>query len=337
MRQVSPRAWDTQPNLAAYAGKPFVTEYVHDEVNQITRVDLPASADELSAGTRQYVHNAYDKNGRLEWTSQPVTARAAVDVADAQKTKMTFFDPGWVRTTQEGTNAKVHFEYSPEGWQTARTPEKDGAQDAERRLTWTHTATGQIKEATDQKGQKATYEYDLHDKLKKARHGQGLTDPNLKAMEVEVTYTALDQLKKARQKKEDAATWTATKFAYDLGGNVTERTDDVSENADLAPFHSSAVQVLRRGVASAAPCSFLLLGAALAHDERRVRPVLQLHGEQAEAGEPPQQFHHACVLALRQPLPRRSSAWSHGRSVPATSRLSTVGPSRMNGSLWSRR
>ena len=46
---------------------------------------------------------------------------------------MTYFDPGWIRTSDDPANPKVHFDYTAQGWQASRTPEQVGAPAARRR------------------------------------------------------------------------------------------------------------------------------------------------------------------------------------------------------------
>jgi len=44
-------------------------------------------------------------------------------VTASQKTSVTYFDTGWIQTSKDPANPRVHFDYAPQGWQISRVPE----------------------------------------------------------------------------------------------------------------------------------------------------------------------------------------------------------------------
>jgi YD repeat-containing protein len=69
-RLISPRAFDAGGPSGPWTQ--YVTDYAYDQVDQLTRTDLPKTSAETE---RQSIHRAYDPNGNLEWTSLPVAAQ----------------------------------------------------------------------------------------------------------------------------------------------------------------------------------------------------------------------------------------------------------------------
>ncbi len=63
----------------------------------------------------------------LTWTSLPVTSASAGSVQASAKTVMSYFDPGWIRTSDDPANPKVRFDYTALGWQAEPTPERKDA------------------------------------------------------------------------------------------------------------------------------------------------------------------------------------------------------------------
>jgi YD repeat-containing protein len=235
---ISPRGFDTKPfdplagGASPYDATSFyVTFYSYDAVNRKVRVELPHDARD---GTeRQYVHNAYDPNGNLAWTSLPVTSSAASSVQDTARTVMTYFDPGWIRTSDDPTNPKVVFDYTAEGWQAQRTPERKsapGTPDVSQTMLWTYFADGQLKSRTDNGGQQSTYTYDVNNNLLTGTDG-GVADTTEAAMDITASYTGFNEPLKVRQKKKNASVWTFSDYVYDPNGNVTQRRENGEEDA----------------------------------------------------------------------------------------------------------
>ncbi len=225
-RVISPRGSDTG-GAGPYTF--YVTTYSYDADNRLVRIALPF--DGRDGTERQYVHRVYDANGNMLSSSLPVTSSSATGVGTGARTVMTYFDPGWVRTSDDPTNPKVHFDYAAQGWQSERLPEtKTGSLDTDRRMTWEYFVDGQLKTRKDQGGQSTTYTYDANNNLLTSLDGAGVTDPSEKAVETQASYTGFDEVAKARHRKQGATVWTFTDYTYDNNGNVTVRRENGEEN-----------------------------------------------------------------------------------------------------------
>lgn len=225
-REISPRAYDAAGGTAPFTD--YVTSYVYDKANRLTRVDLPSDAND---GTeRQYVHRAYDADGRLVWTSLPVTSASAADVADTARTRTTWFDPGWIATSDDPVNPKVHFDYTAQGLQSERVPEDaSGGLDDGLAMAWSYFADGQLKTRSDRGGQASVYTWDADDNLTGADEAAGLTDPTEKAIDTQATYTAFGEVAKVRFRKQGDTNWKFADYRYDEDGNVTLRRENGEE------------------------------------------------------------------------------------------------------------
>ena len=227
-RVISPRASD-----AGGAGPyvHYVTELAYDALNRLTRTTLPFNAQD---GTeRQYIHNSYDANGNVLWTSLPVTSSSAAAVGDTARTVMTHFDPGWIRTSDEPTTPKVHFDYTALGQQAERVPElvsAPGQLDNSQRMTWEYFVDGMLSVRSDQGGQKSTYEYDAHNLITEATDADGVTNPNEKAIDLQASYTGFDETAKSRFRRQGETVWTFSDYTYDANGNTTIRRENGQEN-----------------------------------------------------------------------------------------------------------
>ena len=229
IRQLSPRAVD-----AANGGTVtnYVNELRYDALNRVTRALLPFDARDN--GERQYVHRSYDANGNLTWASLPVTAAEPATVGDGSKTFMTYFDPGWIRTSDDPVNPKVHFDYNALGQQVMRVAElrsSPGTLDTSHQMLWEYYVDGPVKSRADRGGQFNTYQYDAHNLLTVARDG-GVTDSGQTPVDIEATYTGFDESAKARYRKVGTTAWTFAKYTYDANGNVTNRKENGEETGD---------------------------------------------------------------------------------------------------------
>lgn len=222
-RLITPRAYDASADKATFAE--YVTSYAYDAVNQLERVALPKAGTEAQL----YVHHAYDAVGNLTMSATPDTNADPSLVPAAKKTTVSYFDPGWVRRSADATKAH-HFDYTPEGWQSARTPEDaSGRLVADQRMGWAYFADGQLKERADRGGQKATYAYDANDNLTSATEAAGLVAPGQSPLDIASSYDGLNRVAKVREKKKADANYRFTTFAYDLNSNVVDREDDGEE------------------------------------------------------------------------------------------------------------
>ncbi len=173
-KSISLRAYGASADKQSFTE--FVTTYHYDRVNQVVKVELPTRKDDLTTvsvneAEQAYVHNSYDDNGNLRWTSLPTTEGNPALVTGTAKTEMTYFDPGWIKTSTDNVNPNVHFDYTAQGWQRERTPElksDPGNLNRDRTLTWSYYPDGLLKERIDPDGQRSTFDYDPNDNLLEA-------------------------------------------------------------------------------------------------------------------------------------------------------------------------
>ena len=222
----SPRAIDAAN--AGQAGR-YITEVRYDPLNRPDRVTLPFDAAD---GTeRQYVHRAYDPNGNLLSTSLPVTS--STSAGPGARTDMTYFDPGWIRTSDDPVNPKVHFGYTALGLQASRTPEKTttpGELDLNLLMSWAYHPDGMVSSRSDRGGQSSLYHYDANNNLTSATDADGISDESQKAVDIEATYTGFDELAKSRFRRTDQTVWTFSDYTYDANGNVLVRRENGKED-----------------------------------------------------------------------------------------------------------
>ena len=230
-RIISPRAYDASSDKVTFAR--YVTTFQYDKVNQMVRVDLPSEG----AGDERYQHRSYDANGRLAWLSLPTTITDPALVPDTAKTVNEFWDPGWIRTTRENVNARAHFDYTAEGWQSTRTPEhkSTGQLNAERQMRWSYYPDGRLRERTDEGQQRSSYRWDANNNLLEANDASGVTKDTSAPMDVTVEYDGLDRVAKHRQKPKNQTAWKATTFTYDLNNNTLVRVDGIEEGNPAKP------------------------------------------------------------------------------------------------------
>jgi YD repeat-containing protein len=227
-RVISPRANDAAGGTAPFTN--YVTAYGYDAANRLTRIALPF--DSRDGTERQYLHRAYDPNGNLAWASLPVTAAGAASVQDSARTLLSYFDPGWIRTSDDPANPRVRFDYTAMGLQAERTPERagqPGVLDTSRRMSWSYFDDNQLKQRTDQGGQQATYAYDANNNLTSALSAAGLTDPGEQPVDTQVAYSGFDEPTKTRSRKQGQANWTFSTASYDPNGNAITRADNGEE------------------------------------------------------------------------------------------------------------
>ncbi|MDQ3983259.1 MAG: Ig-like domain-containing protein [Actinomycetota bacterium] len=222
-RSISPRAWDKSSDKVTFTE--FVTEYRYDLANRLVRTDLPTSA---AKPEQHFLHYRYDANGNLESTSLPVLS--ATSAPSEATTVMDYWDPGWIRTSRDATK-KVLYDYTPEGWQSVRTPFTTPAGselDLERRVSWSYYPDGMLREVVERDEGRSLYLYDEHNNLKKLDDSSGVKAPAESPFDIRVTYDTLDRLKTVKDRKanEGPDDFRLSTYGYDLNGNVVDREDN---------------------------------------------------------------------------------------------------------------
>ncbi|TME54491.1 MAG: RHS repeat protein [Chloroflexi bacterium] len=218
-QDISPRAYDASSDKVTFNN--YVTTYHYDELNRLTRTDLPV---DTAYPTAYYVHQAYDAVGNATMNSLPVTTTDPTQVTPSQKTTVTYFDTGWIQTSKDPANPRLHFDYVAQGWQSSRVPEDaSGNLDTSHQMFTYYLADGQVLKKTDIHGDPTTYIYDLNDQMTSADSAGGIYDPSQAPTHMDVTYDTLGRVTKSRSKKTTDANFTYTKFTtYDLDGNLTD-------------------------------------------------------------------------------------------------------------------
>jgi RHS repeat-associated protein len=224
IRKVTPRAWSVNPDLASYDGKPYVTNFTHDALNRVSRVQLP---DDTDANTPTiYKHRRYDANGNVVLRTQASTAASLGSVADEHQIRAGFFDPGWPRSRDEGPQPTVRYDYRAEGWQTLKIA--TGSDGRTKTTHWRHFKDGQVAERDGRDTQTNTYQYDIHNKLVRASVVSGAHRDFESRRTVRATYDGFDRLIDTRQQQNDTSPWEVTTFGYDANSNVDEELDNAS-------------------------------------------------------------------------------------------------------------
>ena len=223
---ISPRAWDASTDHQTFTD--YVTKYVYDELDRMTRTDLPTA----SSSTPTYIHRIYDANSNLLATTLPTTLSTPTNVPASEKTTLSYWDTGWIRTATDPTRNPVHFDYDAQGHQTVRVPDDNSGQLAlDREMLWSYYADGMVKETHDLAGEGSTYSYDANNNLAGATEASGLATAGQTPLAVSVAYDGLDQMAKVSTQRTGDANLTATSYSYDLNGNLVDQVGNQIETS----------------------------------------------------------------------------------------------------------
>jgi RHS repeat-associated protein len=210
--QVSPRGYDAAPAPKS-SFSDFVTSYHYDALNRLVRTDLPVQG----TSPHYYVHQAYDSNGNVVSSSLPVTTSDPTQVADSSKTLLTYFDPGWIASSQDPGGPRVHFDYTGKGEQRLRTPESGSGGP---QIQWSYFPDGMLKEREDQNGQPVSYTYDAENHLTASHDASGLTGPQQTSIDTQTAYDDMGRLDRSDLKKQTDTNWTFSTYGYDANSNL---------------------------------------------------------------------------------------------------------------------
>ncbi len=224
LRQISPRAWDASTDKQTFSS--YVTSFKYNRVDDLTRTALPTAAGD----TPLYVHQAYDANGTVSATTMPGTEADSINqVAPDRKTQLSYFDPGWIATNTDKGKPTVRFEYTAEGWQTSRTPDKaTGGPDLAKQQTSEYYPDGMLKEerisGDGLNSAVNKYSYDPNNNPVESNTATGIDEATKQSpYSVASSYDSLDRLIKTRQKQKTDANFKVSTFGYDLNANLTSR------------------------------------------------------------------------------------------------------------------
>ncbi|MFN0027846.1 MAG: LamG-like jellyroll fold domain-containing protein [Acidimicrobiales bacterium] len=217
------------------------TSYFGGKVDEAAIYTRALTATEIEShfqyglATQQaYRHSSYDPNGQLLWTSLATTSSTPAGVTADEKTVNTYWDTGSIYTSQDPANPKVRFDYTAEGWQTARIPEivgKPGFLDYSRAMYWRYLPDGLTGSLLDEAGERAKYSYDANGNRTNATEATGLVQVGQAPLPIDLTYNTLDELTKVRTPKTGTANYMATYLTYDLHGNTATLEDNREETS----------------------------------------------------------------------------------------------------------
>jgi RHS repeat-associated protein len=221
-KAISPRAVDA--GTAAH----YVTTYGYDAANRLVKVELPFDA----STPRSFIHYAYDEVGARTRASVPVASEDANAVLQdpvnsERRSVFTYFDTGWVRTTDDPVKTVVRFDYRAEGWQTSRIGGGDP------RESWQYFDDGKPKATFDLNGTPNVYAYDSNDNFTASTNAAGVDSTAEAPLRTQSDYNGFDEVVRLRVKKERAGEtkpWELTEFGYDIGGRLIRRVDQGREH-----------------------------------------------------------------------------------------------------------
>ncbi len=239
IRDISARAYDASPDKTTFTN--YVTSYEYDADNEMVRQTTPSDANTQPA----YIHYYFDADGRQTAVSLPVTTQSddPTQVSAAAKTANTLFDPGWVASSNDPANPTVRFDYTAQGWQATRTPDKpSGGPDTGLQQRWTYYPDGKTATYTDRGGQASSYHYNADNDLTYAKTAHGL-NAGQAPVEIYADYTGYDELAATHYRPTSSTTFTATAYTYDHDGNVAERDDNAQQTLSSQTTNSAGVPI----------------------------------------------------------------------------------------------
>lgn len=223
---IPPRAYDTGGPSGPWTD--YVTSNSYDALGRLVKTTLPKNA----STTQAYLHYGYDAIGHQTLVSLPTTQTDPALLGTGEKTLVSYWDTGWVYSSTDPANPTARFDYSPEGWQTVRTPDTvsaPGTLDTSRTMYWDYLPDGLLKALRDLGGQRASYAYDADGNRTQANEANGLTQSGQAALNLTSTYTGFDELKMVATPKFGVASCTqTTSYSYDLHGKLAT----LAENAE---------------------------------------------------------------------------------------------------------
>jgi RHS repeat-associated protein len=240
-RDISPRAYDVSTDKTTFTN--YVTGYTYDAGNQLVTQTTPSDASTPPA----YIHHYYDLDGRQIAISLPVaqTVPDPTQVSGAAKNTNELFDTGWIASSKDPATPTVHFDYTAQGWQTKRTPDKpSGGEDISLQQVWSYYPDGKTATYKDQGGQPSAYHYDADNNLTYAKTTHGQTGPEQSPVEIYADYTGYDQLAATHYRPTSATTYTGTTYShYDHDGDVTERDDNAQQTLTSQTLNGDGVPI----------------------------------------------------------------------------------------------
>jgi RHS repeat-associated protein len=219
--EVSPRAWDFGSRCTPGSEGFYTTHYDYDAIGQVEKISLRTDAQQPS---RSYVHRRYDGNGNMTLTTLPDYSSTLEDVSLNKQTKVDYFDPGWIASSEDHVNPIVRYDYEPQGWQNLRETEHRWG----RTMRWFYSAAGEMTQLVDRQGvgSKFGYDYDGNE-ISAARLRAGEPGEPTR-FDIQSFYNGFDEQTRVRQLL-SSDNWRFTKYGYNDNGELTSREDDGRE------------------------------------------------------------------------------------------------------------
>jgi RHS repeat-associated protein len=236
-RDISPRAYDVSTDKITFTD--YVTKYSYDADNALVTQTMPTNASTSPA----YIHHYYDADGRQIAISLPVSQSDPSQVSAAAKNLNDLFDTGWVASSDDPATPAVRFDYTAQGWQIKRTPDKpSGGEDISLQQLWSYYPDGKTATYKDQGGQPSAYHYNADNDLTYATTTHGITGGQ-SPIEIYADYTDYDELAATHYRPTSAATYTGTAYKYDNDGSVKERDDNATQTRTSQTTNSDGVPI----------------------------------------------------------------------------------------------
>ncbi|QLQ37610.1 DNRLRE domain-containing protein [Micromonospora robiginosa] len=216
-RQISPRGVESTDDP-----DDFATVTLYDALNRVREVQQPYDRDDSEFTTAPVTRYSYDDIGNLERISAPPSKGQST----RNDTVQTFFDNGWIRTSQDaGWNITTSYDYDDNGAQTSR--KVTGSSGTPRQMNWTYFPDGKKKSQSDNGAGSGTpsknfaYEYDVNANLVKMLD----TSTGAAIDAYVVSYDPLNRVASVEEKNGSTVKNTTT-FGYEPNDLLKKRTHD---------------------------------------------------------------------------------------------------------------
>ncbi|WP_433364291.1 DNRLRE domain-containing protein [Actinoplanes sp. CA-142083] len=217
-RTVSPRGVETTDDP-----DDFATVTLYDELDRISEVQQPYDKDDSRYTTPAVTKYSYDNVGNLLRISAPPS--------EGQSTRndmvQTFFDNGWVRTTQDaGWNITASYGYDDNGAQTTRSVAAPSA--TTRQMTWSYYPDGKLRTTADNGAGSGTaaksfaYSYDVNANMTQMLD----TSTGATIDTYAVSYDGTNRVASVEEKKSGTVKDTTT-FEYEPNDLLKRRTHNL--------------------------------------------------------------------------------------------------------------
>ena len=309
---ISPRAYDTNPTTPV----DYVQTTAYDALNRPAKITLPKNASTAQA----YQYYAYDSNGNQIMVSLPTlnsNPTTQNPLNSNEKTTVDYWDTGQIYASTDPANPKVRFDYTAEGWQSQRIPEKNalaGQLDITRSMFWDYLPDGLLKALRDVGGQRASYAYDANGNRTTINEANGITQAATAGVEHHGDVHGFNELKTrcepevrhaaARRPRRSPTTCMATSppwrenaesgsgctnggaanftYTYDTTDRLTAQTDDARSTATTDDEQFAFTYTPRRLAQPAHPDQ--------GHRPGRAGPEERAHLLRQRAAEDPQNY-----------------------------------------------